>query len=44
MAAHSFTGMSSSNCSFAAGTSVRARVIMDTAQIAVSILISPLVE
>ena len=39
MAAHSTT-QSFSNCSFAAGTSVRARIIMDTAFAAVSILIS----
>lgn len=44
MAAHSFNGMYFSNCTFAAGTSVRARVIMDTALGAVSILISPSVE
>lgn len=44
MTAYASTNMSSSNCAFAAGTSVRARILMDTALLAVSILICCLIR
>lgn len=43
MTAYTSTNMSSSNCTYAAGTSVRACILMDTALLAVSILICRLI-